>query len=307
MSITRLSYVCLNVTDLEKAERHYQDMIGLRTTGRRDGRVYLQAPDSQDHHCVILRASDSAGLDHIGLKVTEAEDLEEAEREARRYQLKTHRVNAGEYIGQGEGLKIHLPSGHVLNLFHHSETIGYTHGMHNPDPISDDTVGVNPLSHLDHMLVCCENPAPTVEFLRDVLDFNISEQVVDPAGNLFAAFATLGNTMHNIAIAPGPNGGLHHVAFYVYDKADLIRRIDLLKHHQVPTLEYGLTRHGVAGVTTTYFFDPSGNRNELQCGAYETPGVPDSTSLITWTLPTMGKGTFYYEASIAPKFYETVS
>lgn len=307
MAITRLSYVSINVTDMDAALAHYQDIVGLRLTGRDAQRAYLQAPDSQDHHCLILNPAASAGVEHIGVKVTDPADLEEAAAAAQAHGLATERVAAGTILGQGAGLKIHLPSGHILNLFHHSERVGYATGMRDPDPIADQVTGVNPVSHLDHMLIVCQNPAPTAKFLKEVLDFNISEHVVDPAGNLFAAFTTLGNTMHNIAIAPGPDGGLHHIAFYVYDRADVIRRVDLLKHRQVPTLEYGLTRHGVAGVTTTYFFDPSGNRNEFQCGAYETPGIPDAVEPVVWDLPNMGRGTFYYESAVAPNFYETVS
>ena len=307
MAITRLSYVSIKVLDLDVAVRHYTEVIGLRLTGRQDGRAYLQAPDSQDHHCVILNRSDSAGLDHVGFKVDDPQDLDEALDAARRHGLDARRRPAGEILGQGEGVTIVLPSKHSIHLFFHSDRVGYAAGMRNPDPIAEDTTGVNPVSHLDHILVVCPDPAPTVAFLKEALDFNVSEQVLDPAGKLFAAFTTVGHTMHNLAMAPGPEGGLHHLAFYVYDRADVIRRVDLLKHRKVPTLQYGLTRHGVAGVTTTYFFDPSGNRNEFQCGAYETPGVPDRVETINWDLPSMGKGTFYYEGAVAPQFYETVS
>lgn len=307
MAITRLSYACIDVTDLGAAEAHYVHTIGLRITGRDASRVYLQAPESQDHHCIVLRQGQQAGIDHLGLRVNDPADLGEVEREAQVRGLATRRLAAGSVLGQGEGVEVTLPSKHRIVLFYHSERAGYACGMRNPDPILDAVDGVNPVSHLDHVLIVCENPAPTVDFLQEVLDFNISERVLDPAGNLFAAFTTLGNTMHNVAIAPGPDGGLHHIAFYVQDRADVIRRVDLLKHRKVPTLEYGLTRHGVAGVTTVYFFDPSGNRNEFQCGAYETPGVPGAIGDVTWDLPSMGKGTFYYESAIAPQFYELVS
>ena len=85
-------------------------------------------------------------------------------------------------------------------------------------------------------------------------------------------------------------------------------KTNLLKSKNIPTMEFGLTRHGVAGVTTVYFFDPAGNRNEFQCGAYETPGVPDRVELVTWDVANlMGKGGFYYEAAVEPKFFITVS
>nr|ART40367.1 K338 [uncultured bacterium] len=34
---------------------------------------------------------------------------------------------------QGQGVMITLSSGHVLNLFYHSDRLGYSSGMNNPD------------------------------------------------------------------------------------------------------------------------------------------------------------------------------
>ncbi|MBS1188314.1 MAG: hypothetical protein H6R10_106 [Rhodocyclaceae bacterium] len=307
MAIIRLSYASLNVTDLGKAEQHYAKVVGLRTTGKTEGRVYMQAPDSQDHHCLILNESASAGLCHFGLKVSAPEDLQEAADKAAAAGLKVEWLKAGDILGQGESVMITLPSTHRINLFHHSEDIGYETGMRDPDPILKNVDGVNPVSHLDHALMVCSNPAETIRFLRDELDFNLSECGTAPDGTLFLGFLSAGNTMHQLAVAPGPDGGLHHIAFYVYDRADLIRRVDLLKHRGVPTLEYGLTRHGVAGVTTTYFFDPSGNRNEFQCGAYETSGASGRVRPINWKPEDLGQATFYYEGSVPEQFYTVVS
>ena len=308
MAITRLNYVSLYVTDLEMAKKHYEEVIGLRVTGSTDSQVYFQSADSQDHHCIIINASSRAGVEHIGFKVSDPEDLEKIETVSRQHGLEVNKVPAGVILGLGDGIKVQLPSGHCLNFFYHSDCIGYANGMLNPQAIADKIVGVNPVSHLDHILITCENPAETIKFLTDVLDFNVSETATAPDGSMIAGFATLGNTMHNMAIAGGPNGALHHIAFYVYDRADVISRVDLLKSKKVPTMEFGLTRHGVAGVTTVYFFDPSGNRNEFQCGAYETPGIPNKIPLVNWDVANLtGKGTFYYEATIEPKFYQTVS
>ena len=308
MAVTRLNYVSLYVTDLDLAKKHYEEIVGLRVTNETKNQVYFQSSDSQDHHCLIINASDRAGIEHIGFKVSDPSDMQEIKLASENYGLEASIVGAGEILGIGEGVKIKLPSGHYLNFFYHADVIGYANGMFNPKSVADEVMGVNPLSHLDHLLVTCEDPAKTIKFLQEVLDFNVSETASAPDGSMIAGFATVGNTMHNIAFSGGPNGGLHHIAFYAYDRADVIRRTDLLKSRNVPTMEFGLTRHGVAGVTTIYFFDPSGNRNEFQCGAYETPGVPDRVELVTWDVANlMGKGGFYYEAAVEPTFFNTVS
>ncbi|MFP5464654.1 MAG: VOC family protein, partial [Gammaproteobacteria bacterium] len=55
MAVSRIGYISLYVTDLDAARRHYVEVVGLRETGRdATGRIYLQAADNQDHHCLIL-------------------------------------------------------------------------------------------------------------------------------------------------------------------------------------------------------------------------------------------------------------
>ena len=58
----------LRVLDLEAAVKHYTQVLGLWETGRdAQGRVYLKAWDEHDHHSLILREADEAGMDAIGI------------------------------------------------------------------------------------------------------------------------------------------------------------------------------------------------------------------------------------------------
>lgn len=307
MAVTRLSYMSIYALDMVASEKHYTEVVGLRVTGRRPGQVYLQAHESQDHHCLILNAADRAGLHHVGFKVNDVNDLAEAEAVAKDWGLVTQRVADEEVLGQGKGVMITLPSGHVLNLFYHSDRLGYSCGMHNPDTVLEHLDGVTPVTHLDHALLAGNDCDKTVKFLMEALDFNLTETILAPDGSPFAFFLTTSSTIHNLAFAPGPSNGLHHIAFYVNDRADVIRRVDMLKRRKIATLGYGISRHGIGGVTTTYFFDPSGNRNEFQCGVYEASTIRGNVPPIVWAGENIPRGTFYYEATIPPNFFEVVT
>jgi catechol 2,3-dioxygenase len=307
MAVSRLSYLSIRALDLAASERHYTQVIGLRVTGRAPGQVYLQAHEAQDHHCIVLNASDRAGLDHVGFKVNDPEDLDAAEAVAREWGLKTRRMPAGELLGQGEGVSIELPSGHIFNLFYHTEKVGYSYGMEDPDIVLENLEGVWPVTHLDHALLAGNDVDKTARFLKEALDFNLTETIHGPDGQPFAFFMTVSSTIHNVAFAPGPPNSLHHIAFYVSDRADVIRRVDMLKHRKVATFDYGISRHGVAGVTTVYFHDPSGNRNEFQCGVYEAPTIPDKVPPIVWAEENIPRGVFYYESAVLANFFEVVT
>lgn len=307
MAVSRIGYISIFVMDLQESERHYTDVIGLRVTARTPTQVYLQAHEAQDHHCIVLNAADHAGVDHFGVKVSDPEDLDEAEAAARERDLPTRRVGAGEVLGQGDGVEITLPTGHRMNLFYHSEKVGYSYGMKDPDVVFEDVNGISPVTHLDHILLAGPNLQETLAFLRDVLDFSLTEQVNGPDGEMFVFFVTSSNTMHNLAISAGPPNRLHHIAFGVNDRADVIRRVDMLKKKGIATFDFGLSRHGIAGVTTAYFFDPSGNRNEFETGVYEASVIPGEVQPVVWAGPDVMRGLFYYELGVPELFFEVMT
>ena len=73
---------------------------------------------------------------------------------------------------------------------------------------------------------------------------------------------------HGITILPelpGPQGKLHHFAFRLEDWNSVGRAADLMTMDDVP-IDIGPTRHGITRGQTVYFFDPSGNRNEVFAG-----------------------------------------
>ncbi|WP_448508738.1 VOC family protein [Immundisolibacter sp.] len=308
MAVSRIGYVSLFVTDLEAARRHYVEVVGLRQTNRdAAGRLYLQATDNQDHHCLILTAAPHAGIDHVAFKVGEVEDLTEAQAAMQARGMAVREVPAGDVLGAGKAIAFSLPSGQEMRLLHHLEKIGYATGMRNPNPVPPHGKPGARTTHLDHLLLAGEQPANTAQFLIEVLDFNLSEQVVTPDGSVIAAFTTCGHTMHDLAIAPGPNGHLHHIAFGLESRGDVIGAVDIMKEAGTTLMEYGPTRHGVSGVTTIYFFDPAGNRNEVYNGAYQAGGVPGLVPPIVWQAQEFPRGAFYYESVVPESFFAEVT
>ena len=102
MAVSRIGYISLYVTDLEAARRHYVEVVGLRETDRdRAGRLYLQAADNQDHHCLVLTQAPKAGLDHVAFKVGEVEDLAEAKAAITARGIAVRGVPAGDVLGAG--------------------------------------------------------------------------------------------------------------------------------------------------------------------------------------------------------------
>jgi catechol 2,3-dioxygenase len=106
------------------------------------------------------------------------------------------------------------------------------------------------------------------------------------------------NTPHDIAFIKGPNGKLHHFAYALTDWSE-IKRAGILFAMDDVSVDVGPTQHGITRGETIYFFDPSGNRNEVFSGGYMT--YPDFPS-ITWTADQLAKGIFYIGRELNDRF-----
>lgn len=298
--VLRPGHIGLRVMDMEEAVHHYRDIIGLVETGRDDeGRVYFKAWDEQDHHSVILREADRPGLDYVGLKVLDEAAYRELGKRISEYGLETEVIPAGADLGCGERLRFTIPSGHAFEIYFEKERVGNRLPDVNPAPWPEGLVGMQP-GRFDHCLMYGNNFDETVDFFLKVLDFDLTEQVMDGETRI-AAFLSCSNKAHDVAIIRHEQpGALHHVSFNLESWSDLLRAGDIMGMNKVP-IDNTPTRHGLTRGQTIYFYDPSGNRNEVFCGGYIW--YPDKP-VVTWTADEIEQAIFYHERSIKPKYIE---
>jgi len=207
------------------------------------------------------------------------------------------RVSRDESVGQGEAIRFETPSGHHLELVHRMERVGNLLPKTNPPPEPLDLIGIHP-PRLDHVFLTAEDVDEATRFYRDVLGFRLTEQIVADDGHQFATWLERSHTPHDLALVVGPNGGLHHFAFWVDDWNEVRKAADVLSFHGV-RIDMGPTRHGATRGYTIYFFDPVGNRNEVFTGGY---WVDPDFEPITWTEAEMGRAIFYYAGGLDERF-----
>ena len=298
MSILRLSHVELRVPDLELATAYYTEVLGLLETGRDAERVLLKCWDEHQRHSVALAFAPTYGLAHLGWKVTDASDLDMYQARLGDLGIDSKRFAPGEWApGHGEAVRFTTPSGHQMELVYGMEQVGNMLPQTNPPPRPMALTGIAP-PRLDHVFLTVEDVSVMVEFLSEVLDFRLTEQVVGDDGAQIAAWLTTSNTSHDIALLMGPNGGLHHIAFWVDEWTDLRNAADMCAYHGVK-VETNPTRHGATRGHCLYFFDPAGNRNEVFTGGYFTD--PEFEP-VTWTEGEMGRALFAYDGVVNQRF-----
>lgn len=297
--VLRPGLIQFRVLDMDAARSHSCGRLGLEVAHPSDdqGRVFLKGYDEFDHHSVALREADSAGIDFFAFKVDSNENLAKFRQRVEDFGLETTDVPAGENPGFGPRFSFTIPSGHRIDLYHEVELAEDHPPVNNPDIWKKEPHGMGAI-RMDHCLLYGPNVDQVEKFFVEVLDFKTAERVDDPEGPM-AIWLSCSNKAHDIAFVRHPEPGkLHHIAFLLETWHDVGRAADIMTRYDIP-IDVGPTRHGITRGQTIYFFDPSGNRNEVYAGGYQY--YPDDPTR-TWEPEELGKGIFYYERKLNEAF-----
>ncbi len=301
--VLRPGFAQIRVLDMEKALEHYTKRIGLHEVTRGgDGRVYLKAADEFDHHSLVLREADRAGIDVAGFKVASEADLDALEKRVSAFGYPVEHVPAGEQPGLGRRIGFTVCTGHRIELYAHADLSDPKPPTHNPDVWDVEPHGMR-VRRFDHVLLLGPDIDKALDFFEKVLDFRCTERVDTPDG-LTAVFLSCGMKAHDIAFVKfGEPAKLHHVSFELESWADIGHAADIITRYDI-SHDIGPTRHGLTQGRTIYFFDPSGNRNEVFTGDYTY--YPDNPTR-TWDETQIGKGLFYYERQAPESFLNVMT
>lgn len=299
MAVSRLGYVHARVTDMADARSHYANTLGMYEQTEVDGKVYFKGWDEWDHHSLVLEEG-GVGAVKFGYKVDTEEDLDAIENKAKTFGVTVERMSKGDNLEVGDGVRIIAPSEHVFEFYKDMTTVGSMVGTVNPEVFPRHLVGVG-VPAIDHMLITAEDPALMEKMFMEVCDFFPTERVqtsLDDDHECIGTWMSAAQKVHDIAIIGGPNGKLHHFAFQLNDWSAVGRAASLFSMDEV-SVDIGPTQHGITRGTTIYFFDPSGNRNEVFAGGYH---AYRDRPVVTWTVDQLGKGIFYVDRELNERF-----
>ena len=298
--VLRPGHIQLRVLDLEASVEHYVELLGLHETDRDEqGRVYLKAWSEVDKFSLVLREANEPGMDFMAFKVVDDATLESLTTDIEAFGLEVTHKAAGDLKDCGRRIQFTAPSGHVFELYAEKTYTGKW-GVEetNPEAWPRALRGMKAV-RFDHCLLYGDELAKTFDLFVDVLGFYLAEQVLDPDGNRIAQFLTLSMKAHDIAfIQHEEKAKFHHASFYLETWEDILRAADLISMTNT-SLDIGPTRHGITHGKTIYFFDPSGNRNEVFAGGDYM--YPDHNP-ITWKAEDLGKAIFYHDRVLNERF-----
>ncbi|MDR0780174.1 MAG: catechol 2,3-dioxygenase [Pseudomonadales bacterium] len=303
--VLRPGHAQIRVLDLEESVAWYTNVMGLVPMGRDvQGRAYFKTRQERDHHSIILRQADRAGMDFFGFKVLDNATLNHLEKKLVAHGVRTERIPAGDLLETGERVRFNLPTGHAIELYAEKKDVGNGMGYVNPDVDVLEGKGIAP-TRMDHCLIYGPDIDANRELFEKVLDFTLVERVKLEDGTTdLATWLTCSAKAHDIAmVRHNEPDKMHHVSFRLDTWEQVLRAADIMSKNRT-SIDFGPTRHGITQGTTIYFFDPSGNRLETFCGGYDH--YPDMHP-ITWTWDEVGAGIYYHARKLNDTFLTVVT
>ena len=303
--VMRPGHCQLRVLDMEAAVNFYTNVMGLKPMGRdAQGRAYFKCVDEFDHHSLILRQADRAGMDFYAFKVRDAATLDQFERDLNAYGVATERMPAGELLETGERVRFTAPTGHVFELYWQKTSVGNELGNVNPEAYIDGRKGISPI-RLDHWQIHGGDLDGSRDLFVNVLGFSVVERILMEDGKTdMAVWMSCSVKAHDIAfVRDERDNTLHHASYLLPTWEQVLKAADIITINRVK-LDIGPLRHGITRGTTIYAFDPSGNRFETFCGGYDY--YPDMQPVV-WTWDEIGRGIFYHTRELNERFLTVVT
>jgi 3,4-dihydroxyphenylacetate 2,3-dioxygenase len=295
--ILRAGALELVVTDLQASRAFYHDVLGLLITYEDAQEIHLRAFEEYLHHSLVLRKGPSPAVRLISYRVRSPQDLDAAERYFGELGVRVKRLPKGTTRGFGELVHVQDPLVFPLEFFCEAEHVErYTQRY--------DAHGAAVLLRLDHFNILTPDIPAARQFFLD-LGFGVSEEIRDELGTTFASWMYRKQSTHDLALTQGDGPRLHHFAFNVQERHEVLHICDRLGAlRQADKIERGPGRHGVTNACYLYLRDPDGHRVEVFTSNYYT-GDPDNPVKV-WSVHDNQRRSWWGHA-IIPSWYTDAS
>jgi catechol 2,3 dioxygenase len=268
--LAHLSHVELLTPRPDESLHYFHDILGMEVAAEAGHSVYLRGFGDYERSSLKLTAAREAGVGHLAYRTVTPEAL------ARRVTALEAAGVDGSWtegdVGHGPAYVFRDPDGHQLELFFESERYEAPAELrpalkNQPQRYPARGVGVR---HLDHVNFLAVDPGENRAFLEDRLGLRLTEQIVLDDGTEAGVWLASNQKSYDVTYtrdATRTPGRLHHIAFFVDQREDVLRAADIFLEHGI-VMESGPHKHAIQQTFFLYTWEPGGNRVEVCAGGF---------------------------------------
>lgn len=281
--LAHLTHIELLTPNPEASLWFFTHVLSLREVERRGQSVYLRAYGDYQRYSLKLTEAKRPGLGHAAFRTTSPAALERRVAALQRTAYASGWAEGD--AGDGPAFQFTSPDGHSFELLYelrHFVPAEAERPYLKNQPQQLPHGGARARS-LDHLNLLANEVTANKQFFLDTLGFRLSEQIVMDDGRETAAWMRVTAKSYDLVFtndATGSRGRLHHLAYRVDNREDLLRTADLYTENGIQ-IETGPNKHPAGQTFFLYALEPGGNRVEVCAGGYLIM-APDWEP-ITWT------------------------
>jgi len=268
--VAHIGHVELLTPAFERSAWFFSDVLGMEEETRDAGSRYLRGFGDYERYCLKLTESETSGLGHIALRASSQAALERRVAELERSGLGLG-WNDGD-TGHGPAYAFRDPDGRLFEIYYETERYRPPEDLAPPmlnqhQRRTGRGVGVRRLEHAN--LVSPDVRACRLFFERS-LGYRSLEIIEQEDGAEFGAWlsATIqGHELIYLREQAASFGRLHHLAFWVDTREEVLRAADLFQDAGI-FIEAGPAKHTPIHSFYLYVYEPGGNRIEVTSGGY---------------------------------------
>ncbi len=288
--VAHLGHVELLTPKPDESLRFFTNVLGMTETTREGQSVYLRAWGDYERHTLKLTEHSEGGVGHVAWRTVSPQALQ---RRARALEAAGRGIGwiDGD-VGHGAAYRFTDPDGHLMEIYYDAEHYRAPEDQRprlKNQPQRYPAVGVS-VRRIDHVNLLCSEVTPNRAFMGECLGFRLREHVVLDDGVEAAAWISVTPLVHDIAYtldATRARGRLHHVAYWVDNREDVLRAADVFLENDV-FIETGPSKHAITQAFFVYVYEPGGNRVEIFSSGYLI-FAPDWEPII-WTQAERARG-----------------
>ena len=268
--VAHIGHVELLTPEPERSLGFFVDVLGMEVEAEVRDSVFLRGFGTYQRYDLKLTASTHSGLGHMALRAWSPEALERRVAAIERTGLGLG-WSEGD-LGHGPAYRFTDPDGHAMEIYYETERYA-------PPPRLQPALKNQPqryvprgaaVKRLDHVNLLAQDVAANRAFAQDALGYRLYEQIILDDGTEAGAWLSLTIAAHEliyVSDALGGRGRLHHLAFWVDTREEVLRAADVFLDHDVH-IEAAPSKHAIAQGFFLYGIEPGGNRIEVTHGGY---------------------------------------